>query len=142
MFLTYNDIDANSNIDYPITEIFPNGTVIHRSIDEVFQIISIENNRLFTWISTVTNQRVNCMIFNCNNDINCEFIAERCNALRCNYDVNSKYIIFYNPDMMNHYVEASENNFEKMRRQTFKIKKIMMMNNLNIPFFNISNLII
>jgi hypothetical protein len=142
MFLTYNDIDANINTEYPITEILLDGTIKFHSIDDAFVIISTENNKLLSWRSTTNNNTVNCMTLICNNAENCEMIAERCNALRCPYDVNSRYIIFYNPELINHYVEAAENNFERMRRQTFKIKKIMMMNNIIIPFFNIPQLFI
>jgi len=140
MFLTYNDIDADLNIEYPITELMEDGTVKYHSIDEAFGIISTENNKHFKWHSITYNSIVNCMTIFCNNAENCEVVAERCNALRCPYDVNSRYILFYNPELTNHYIDAADSNFERMRRQTFKIKKIMMMN-LIIPFFNINHII-
>jgi len=140
MFLTYNDIDASQNIEFPITETLNNGRVNYYSIDEAFGIISSENNKMFSWHSINLNIVVNCMTFICNNPENCEMIAERCNALRCPYDVNSRYIIFYNPEMRNHYVDDADSSFERMRRQTFKIKKILMMN-IIVPFFNLEHLV-
>ena len=140
MFLTYNDIDANPNIEYPITEICNDGSVKYHSIDEAFGIISTENNKLFSWHSITNNITVNCMALACNSPENCEMIAERCNALRCSYDVNSRYIIFYGPEVTNHYIDAADSNFEKMRRQTFKVKKVLMMN-IIVPFFNINHIV-
>jgi len=137
MFLTYEDIDANQTEDHPIVELLDNEYIVPRSLAITFEIISTENNRQFSWQSIINNHRVNCRTLVCDSEFNRKFIAERCNALRCPFDLLSRYIIFWNPDFTSDRIETETDLIEKISLQTFKIKKIMMVNTHIIPFFNL-----
>ena len=137
MFLTFEDIDANQTEDYPITELIDNQYITPRSLETTFEIISTGNNRQFSWYSITNNNRVNCRTLVCDSEFNREFIAERCNRHRCQFDPLSRYIIFWNPDFTSDRIENEVDLLEKIRLQTFKIKKIMMINNTIVPFFNL-----
>jgi hypothetical protein len=136
MFLTFEDIDANQTEEYPITELIDNQYIIPRSLAITFEIISTENNRQFSWHSIINNHRVNCRTLVCDSEFNREFIAERCNSHRCPFDPLSRYIIFWNPDFTSDRIENEVDLLEKIRLQTFKIKRIMMANTNIISFYN------